>query len=138
MGENGLPTDTGYRELTQQLAMVENQDPSTIRMNFFITSEMDTNAADAWIQRMKEASDKGRAPDYLVNSQNCATFTIVGLIQGNAISANQKISIIPNSLFDLLSRISTENESQGQRTPTEVVTSKIIPCGGPGQVPCPQ
>ena len=59
MGPNGLPTDAGYKQLAAEVAKDEKQDPSTVRMNFFITSELDTNAADAWIQRMKEASDKG-------------------------------------------------------------------------------
>jgi hypothetical protein len=86
---------------------------------------------------MKEASDKGKAPWYYVNSQNCATFCIVGLIQGNAIQ-NKGISIVPNTLFNLLTAVSTENYSNGNRTPKEVVTSKIVPCGGANQVPCPQ
>ena len=137
MGSNGLPTDAGYALLTQQVAKIENQDPSTVRMNFFITSESDTNMLDAWIQRNKEAADKGYRPWYSGRTQNCATFCAIGLIQGNAIR-NKNLSNVPNLLFYLLSSISTENESQGNRTPKEVVTSKIVPCGGPGQVPCPQ
>jgi RHS repeat-associated protein len=135
MGKDGTPTYYGYQQLARELGLYELQDPSTVRMNFFITSELDTELADAWIQRIKEASDRGRAPWYFFNSQNCATFTIAGLIQGGAISPNQKISIMPNHLFDLLSLISTEDESQGQRTPTPHVSTKIIPCNGPA---CPE
>jgi len=100
------------------------QNPSTVRMNYFKTSEADTLALDAWIKRLKDASDRRQAPYYGVTRQNCATFSIAGLIQGNAIE-NRNISIIPNRLFDLLSLISTENYSNGQRTPKEKVTSKI-------------
>ena len=135
MGPNGLPTDAGYKQLAAEVAKDEKQDPSTVRMNFFITSELDTNAADAWIQRMKEASDKGRAPSYLFNSQNCATFCIAGLIQGNAIQ-NKGTSIVPNTLFDLLSAISTENYSNGDRTPKESVTSKICHYDENGNLVC--
>ena len=123
-GSDGLPTDASYRALAQQVAQKEGQDPSTVRMNYFKTSEADTLALDAWIKRMKDASDRRQAPYYDVTRQNCATFCIAGLIQGNAIE-NRNISIIPNRLFDLLSLISTENYSNGQRTPKEKVTSKI-------------
>jgi RHS repeat-associated protein len=123
-GSHGLPTDASYKALVDQVAKFEGQDPSTVRMNYFKTSEADTLALDAWIKRLKDASDRRQAPAYDVTRQNCATFCIAGLIQGNAIE-NRNISIIPNRLFDLLSLISTENYSNGQRTPKEKVTSKI-------------
>ncbi len=123
-GSDGLPTDAAYKALTQQVAGFEHQDPSTVRMNYFKTSEADTLALDAWIKRIKDASNRRQAPTYDVTRQNCATFCIVGLIQGNAIQ-NRGISLIPNRLFDLLSGVSTENYSNGQRTPKEVITEKI-------------
>jgi len=133
-GPDGLPTDASYKSLVAEVAQYKHQDPSTIRLNYFKTSEADTIALDAWIQRLKEASDRGRAPYYDVTRQNCAVFCIVGLIQGGAIQ-NEGISIIPNDLFDLLSLISTENYSNGQRSPQEVVTTTIINCAGPA---CPE
>ena len=127
-GSDGLPTDASYRAIAAEVGGIENNGPSTVRMNYFKTSESDTIALDAWIQRNKEASDRGRAPYYVFNRQNCATFCIVGLIQANAIQ-NQNISIVPNNLFDLLQLISTQNYSQGHTTPGEQVTTKILPCG---------
>jgi hypothetical protein len=123
-GSDGLPTDASYRTLTQQVAGFEHQDPSTVRMNYFKTSGADTLALNAWIKRIKDASNRRQAPTYDVTRQNCATFCIAGLIQGNAIQ-NRGISIIPNTLFNLLSGVATENYSGGQRSPQEVVTSKI-------------
>jgi RHS repeat-associated protein len=123
-GGNGLPTDASYTELVQQVAKIEGQDPSTVRMNYFKTSETETMALDAWIQRNKAASDRRQAASYDVTRQNCATFCIAGLIQGNAIE-NKGLSLTPNILFELLSLRSVENYSQGQRSPKEKVTSKI-------------
>ncbi len=123
-GSDGLPTDAAYKALAQQVAGFEHQEPSTIRMNYFKTSEADTLAVDAWIKRLKDASDRKQAPAYDVTRQNCAVFCIAGLIQGNAIQ-NKNISLVPNTLFQLLSGVATENYSNGQRSPKEQVTSKI-------------
>ena len=114
-GSNFLLTDSAYRDLARQVATIEGQDPSTVRMNYFKTSETDTIALDDWIQRNKEASDRGNAPGYDVSRQNCTVFCVAGLIQGNAIQ-NRSISLIPNRLFDLLFSRATENYVEGRRT----------------------
>jgi RHS repeat-associated protein len=119
MGANGLPTEAGYKQLATELAKDEGQDPSTVRMNYFKTSEADTAALDAWIRRMKDASDAGIAPWYYANSQNCATFTIAGLIQADAIQ-NRNVSLVPNRLFELLSLLAMQNYEQ-----KETVTHKV-------------
>jgi hypothetical protein len=49
------------------------------------TSEADVVALETWMKQMKDLSDKGKAPYYRVNSQNCATFCIAGLLRANAI-----------------------------------------------------
>ena len=130
MGGDGVPTDAGYASLTLQVAAREGQDISTVRMNFFITSESETYAMDAWVQRIQ-----ARPPWYFFNSQNCATFTIVGLLEGHAIT-NSNISIIPNRLFFELADRATENESQGRRNPKPQVTSTITGCTTLKGEPC--
>jgi hypothetical protein len=122
---DGLPTDASYKQLAEQVAKIEGQDPSTVRMNYFKTSTADTAALNAWIARIKAASDAGKAPDYDVSSQNCTTFCRVGLIQANAISPTSKLSNIPNVLFNQLSLLAIESYANGQRSPREVVTHKI-------------
>jgi RHS repeat-associated protein len=134
---DGLPTDASYKAIANQVAKIEGQDPNTVRMNYFKTSEADTAALTAWIGRIKAASDAGKAPYYDVSSQNCATFCRAGLIQGNAIR-NGNHSNRPNSLFDELTAIATENYSNGQRSPQEHIRHKICyhPTEGGGGQGC--
>jgi RHS repeat-associated protein len=122
-GANGLPTDVAYKQLANEVANFEGQDPSSVRMNYFKTSDADTAALDAWIGRTKGASDQRCYVGYNVGSQNCATYTIVGLFVAHAIQ-NSHISLIPNSLFDLLSPLATENYSQGKRSDPEADRKK--------------
>lgn len=108
-GKDGLPTTDSYEAVAKEVAGIEDhQDPGTVRMNYFKTSDADTAALDAWIQRMQEASNHGKAPFYDVAGQNCAAFCIAGLVQANAIQ-NKNISLIPNRLFNLLSPRANEN-----------------------------
>ena len=138
---DGLPTDASYKQLTDQVAKIEGQDPSTVRLNYFKTSSADTAALVAWIARIKAASDAGKAPDYDVSSQNCATFCRVGLIQANAISAKSKLSNIPNVLFHQLSLLALENYVNGQRSPKEdnthkiIYPAKVVPCSNESAQP---
>jgi RHS repeat-associated protein len=107
---NGIPTQASYKQLAELAAKVEGQDPNTVGLNYFKTSELDTAAQDAWIQRIAEASAKGQGPWYDVARQNCATFCIAGLIQGRAIQ-NKDLSMTPNLLFELLLNRSADNYS---------------------------
>jgi len=115
-GPDGLPTDAAYKALAEQAAGFEHQDPGTVRMNYFKTSEADTLALDAWIARMKAASDRKQAPTYDVTRQNCATFCIAGLIQSQAIE-NSGISLIPNTLFELLAQRAADNYPAPRKKP---------------------
>lgn len=108
---------------------------NSVGFNYFKTSEADAAALDAWMHQLKALSDAGRAPDYQVNTQNCATFCIAGLLRANAIQ-NQNISIIPDRLFVLLSSLATENYSNGNRTPKEKVTHKICWTDDKGKKQC--
>ncbi len=130
LGPNHVPTETSYKQLAEMAAKIEGQDPSTVRMNYFKTSELDTAAQDAWIKRIAEASTKGQAPSYDVTRQNCATFCISGLIQGNAIQ-NKGLSLTPNLLFEFLSGRSADNYK-----PKEKVKSQICFYDEHGQKDC--
>jgi RHS repeat-associated protein len=136
--DDGLPTVKSYQELSDEVAKVEGQATNTVGLNYFKTSEADSIALDNWMKQMKEASDRLRAPDYRVNSQNCATFCIAGLLNAHAVQ-NQGLSIIPNRLFRILSGLSAENYSDRQRSkPREKVTTRITGCKDMEGNPCTQ
>jgi RHS repeat-associated protein len=129
-GASGLPTDAAYQKLAQEVAAIEGEPPSTVGFNYFKTSEADTIALDNWIKQMKQLSDRGKAPEYQFNMQNCAAFCIAGLLVANAIQ-NRNISLIPNRLFVLLSGVAEESWTwEGKRLGEknklkEVVTHRI-------------
>jgi hypothetical protein len=106
------------------VAKIEKQPASTVGFNYFKTPEAESITLDSWMQQWLTL----QAPNYQVNTQNCAAFCIAGLIQGGAIR-NENISLIPNRLFILLSPLASENWTwQGRspgRSPTPNVTSKI-------------
>jgi RHS repeat-associated protein len=112
-GPDGRPTEAAYYDLEQQVAGYEHQNPTTVRMNYFKTTEAETQALDSWIQLIKK-----KAPYYNVTDQNCAVFTIVGLLQANAIK-NGNISLVPNTLFNLLFGRATENYAWGHKQDPE-------------------
>ncbi|MHB8753516.1 MAG: RHS repeat domain-containing protein [Candidatus Acidiferrales bacterium] len=107
-GANGLPTADSYKALVNKLAALENVDPKTVRLNYFQTSEADTQALKAWVTEAQQNAAAGIDPDawYNVCFQNCADFTIAGLLSGNALSLQQVKSLSmgfrPNSLFNEL------------------------------------
>jgi len=107
-GATGLPTDASYKALASEVAGIERgQDPSSVRMNYFKTTDADTVALDAQMDRLQAASDQHKAPVYHVGMQNCAACTISGLIQSGAITSDTRISLVPNKLFDLLRLIAS-------------------------------
>lgn len=123
---NGLPTDQSYKNLAQEVASLEGEPANQVGFNYFKTSDTDTALLSDWIKRIKEASDKGKAPPYHVLFQNCATFCIAGLTAGHAIGA-LKLSRIPDRLFQLLSPFATENydNKDGSRTSKEKVKHRL-------------
>ena len=136
--EDGLPAVESYKQLSDEVAKIEGEASSTVGLNYFKTSEADSIALDNWMQQMKEASDKGRAPNYQVNSQNCATFCIAGLLNTHAVQ-NKGLSIIPNRLYMILAGLSAENYANGQRSkPKEKMIVKIVGCRDMHGNPCTQ
>ena len=108
-GRNGLPTPDSYAALTKEVATKENpsQDPGSIRMNYFKTSEADTVMLDNWMKAVQ--GNSGPYICFAVN--NCAGFTAAGLLAGHAIDypTATSLSIFPNEEFWQLSIISNEN-----------------------------
>ncbi|HKS67973.1 MAG TPA: hypothetical protein VJR26_12105 [Candidatus Acidoferrales bacterium] len=107
-GANGLPTADSYKALVNKLAEIENVDPSTVRLNYFQTSEADTQNLKAWVSQQQQTAAAGTGPFcwYNVGFNNCADFTVAGLFVGNALSQQQVNSLSkgfrPNSLFNEL------------------------------------
>jgi hypothetical protein len=123
---DGLPTDSSYKALATEVAGIEhNQDPNSVRMNYFKTSDADTQMLVAMLKRLQAASDRGQAPYYDVGKQNCAAHTISCLIQAHAIAENAHISLVPNRLFDLLSLLADESYANQQRTKRRVKAKKF-------------
>jgi RHS repeat-associated protein len=115
-GPNGLPTDAAYQKLAEDIAGIEGQPISTVGFNYFRTSQQDSVLLATWMAEMWRRSNAGRAPEYQLNRQNCATFCIAGLIVGNAIG-NKDISLVPNRLFYLLATRADENWTWEGRSP---------------------
>jgi RHS repeat-associated protein len=132
-GSDGLPTPASYALLVQAAAAAEGVgDLSTVRMNYFKTSDLDASHLDAWMQQRKGAPGR-----YRLFSRNCATFTVEGLRVGGAIpsSLTRGFSIDPNALFLQLipyandSRGKPQNEPEGTVTTTEdYYKPSVDPC----------
>jgi RHS repeat-associated protein len=105
-GANGFPTRQSMEALINALASIENVEPSTVRLNYFKTSEADTQALKNWVAQQREAIGEGRGTfcEYNLFSKNCADFTAAGLVRGNAITQPQaaRLSFVPNTVFDQL------------------------------------
>jgi RHS repeat-associated protein len=136
--EDGLPTVESYKQLSDEVAKIEREASNTVGFNYFKTSEADSIALDNWMQDWKNHP----APDYQVNTQNCATFCIAGLTKAGVLGDGQKLgwgATIPNRLFMILAGLSAENYADGQRSKTkEKVTTKIVGCTDMQGNPCKQ
>jgi RHS repeat-associated protein len=98
-GVNGLPTDASMAALKDGLAKIENVSPSTVRINYFKTTPLETANLNAWIKQQQ--ANRGK---YKLCSSNCANFTARGLVAGGALTQSQanKLSIDPNRMFQQL------------------------------------
>src|SRR4029079_9359580 len=73
---NRLPTDAACNQLAAEVAKIEGQNPSSVRFNYFKTSEADSIMLDNWMLSWKNH----RAPNYRVTRQNCTASYIARLI----------------------------------------------------------
>jgi RHS repeat-associated protein len=112
-GANGLPTPESFKVLVDALAKIEGVDPASIKLNYFQTSEADTQMLRDWValQREEIAKAEGQFCMYSVFDNNCDDFTAVGLLFGNAITRAQanSLSAIPNVLEGQLAGFASYN-----------------------------
>lgn len=120
---NGQPTADSLNAVKNELATSgpeKGQDPSSIRLNYFKTTDAETANLDQWIKQQQDASNRGQASRYNVLRNNCTMFCQRGLVAGGAISQSQanKSSIVPNNFFNEL------NQLQLQEPKTSVTTTQ--------------
>jgi RHS repeat-associated protein len=102
----GQPTTDSLNAIKQELSSSnlspeQGQDPSSIRLNYFKTTDAETANLDQWIKQQQDASNRGQAPNYNFLTNNCTMFCQRGLVAGNAITQSQadRYSIVPNIFF---------------------------------------
>jgi hypothetical protein len=117
-GSDGLPTPDSYKAIESAVAGVEKVSASTVRLNYFKTSDAETASLREWMKQPQANAGK-----YKLCTRNCANYTVQGLLAGHALNQGQasKLSNHPNTLFDEL--IPLANDS----SPHYKVTSRIIP-----------
>jgi RHS repeat-associated protein len=106
---SGQPTSDSLNAVKNELATSgpeKGQDPSSIRLNYFKTTDAETANLDQWIQQQQDASNRGQSPRYNVLTNNCTMFCQRGLVAGSAMTQSQadKSSIVPNFFWYQLSQ----------------------------------
>jgi len=130
-GSDGLPTDASWNSLAEAIGGFENQDPSSINLAYFKTSEVDTVALDNFLRAKKQASDNRSLLPYFGVGNNCADFCIDGLSTARVLSSEEAAhaSVIPNLLFFELSgranAVSTGKSRAKDKKKKEHVTTQI-------------
>ena len=117
-GSDGLPTPDSYKAIESAMAGIEKAPASTVRLNYFKTSDAETAALREWMKQQHDNAGK-----YKLFTRNCANYTVQGLLAGHALNQGQasKLSNHPNTLFEQL--IPLANDS----SPHYKVTSRIVP-----------
>jgi len=135
-GPDGSPTQGSYRAIAKAVAGIENQDPNSVRMAYFKTSEADTLALDIWLKNKQDASNRHSLFPYLGLGNNCADFCINGLSAARALTPGQaaNASTVPNLLFLELAGTASSVSTGATRQPKEQVTEKVCYEGADG---CP-
>ena len=101
---NGNPTADSLNAVKQELSTSgpeKGQDPSTIRINYFKTTDQETANLNQWIDQQQAASRQGKATPYNVTSTNCTMFCVRGLVVAGVLDQNQAnhASPAPNDLW---------------------------------------
>jgi RHS repeat-associated protein len=117
-GSDGLPTPDSYKAIEGAVAGIEKVSTSTVRLNYFKTSDAETAALKEWMKQQHANAGK-----YKFCTRNCANYTAQGLLAGRALNPSQasKLSNHPNTLFEEL--VPLANDS----SPHFKVTSRIVP-----------
>jgi RHS repeat-associated protein len=117
-GSDGLPTADSYKALEGAVAGIEKAPASTVRLNYFKTSDAETAQLKQWMQQQHDAAGR-----YKLCTRNCANFTVQGLLAGHALTQGQasNLSNHPNTLFQQLIPFAADS------SPHYKVTSRIVP-----------
>jgi RHS repeat-associated protein len=91
---NGNPTADSLsavkKELgTSDLSPEKGQDPGSIRINYFKTTDQETANLNQWIDQQQAASNQGKATRYNVTTTNCTMFCARGLVAAGVLDQNQ-------------------------------------------------
>jgi RHS repeat-associated protein len=103
---NGQPTADSLNAVKQELSSSnaspeQGQAPSSIRLNYFKTTDAETANLDQWIKQQQDASNRGQAHHYDVDSTNCTWFCGRGLVAAGVLDQNQAnhASPAPNGFY---------------------------------------
>jgi RHS repeat-associated protein len=124
----GNPTQASFDALTKAVAKFKGQDPKTVKMAFFKTSEADTIALDNWIQQQYKMNLVKNSQTYLFYGNSCADFCERGLMVAGTPVGMTPMSAIPNLLlWDLqaIADASYNGDQQPQAPPQTSVTSQF-------------
>jgi len=91
---NGNPTAASLNAVKKELATSDlspekGQAPSTIRINYFKTTDQETENLNQWIDQQQAASNQGKATPYNVTTTNCTLFCVRGLVAAGVLNQNQ-------------------------------------------------
>jgi RHS repeat-associated protein len=129
---SGNPTANSLNAVKQELSTTgpeKGQDPSSIKLNYFKTTDEETANLNQWIDQQQAASNQGKSSRYNVLTNNCADFCLRGLVAGDALTQSQAnhMSFVPNRLYFNL------NQLQLQEPKASVTTSECDALPGGGQ-----
>ena len=113
LGPDGAPTAAAFQRIANAVAFDEKVDPSSVRMNYFATTDAGTAALDAYIAMTQYLSNLGRLPEYNALRCNCATYAVDGLGNTGALPGGTTVSAIPNMLYDQLIIMALESWANG-------------------------
>jgi RHS repeat-associated protein len=120
--QSGNPTQASFDALTKAVAKFKGQDPKTVKMAFFKTSEADTVALDNWIQQQYKMNLVKNSQTYLFYGNSCADFCERGLMVAGAPVGMTPMSGIPNLLLWDLQAIADASYN-GNQQPQQQQTS---------------
>jgi hypothetical protein len=140
---DGVPTKASLQAIAKEVAGLRGQDPSTVDLAYFKTSETETIMLDSWLKQMFEASQNNQLSPYKLFGNNCRDYCLTGLNLSQSSSHHAGElggwSLIPNLFIDQLGwyadatysqRTQERNVKQREKKPD--VSSTICYEGQPG------
>jgi RHS repeat-associated protein len=96
---DGTPTQASFDVLAAAVGKIKGQNPDSIKMSFFKTSEADTAALDSWLLQQYKRNLEKNSQTYVFYGNSCADFCERGLMIGGAPVGMTPMSAIPNLLL---------------------------------------